>query len=96
MRIENENKSLSQQDKKIFEEGLVETKWTTTGEPYYIIKDGADPAVFAQLAKAILEDEKIIAHDFTSKVVNESGKQEAEFTYKSGWFLEGIAEREME
>lgn len=83
-------------DRKRFDEGLIETRWTETGEPYYVIRDGLDLEEFARLAKARLEEDKEIAHDFSTKVINESGNMEVPFEYKSGWFLEGLAEGEVE
>ncbi|MFD2288858.1 hypothetical protein GJU39_06085 [Pedobacter petrophilus] len=96
--MNNEDKAAraSQADHNKFEQGLLETRWTETGEPFYVVKDGNDLKEFALLAKLILEDEKAIAHDFTSKVVSESGDQEVSFEYKSGWFLEGLGEGEIE
>ena len=82
----------SQADHEKFERGLLETRWTEAGEPYYVIRDGHDLSEFAALAKLILEDEKAIAHDFTTKVINEAGDEEVEFEYKSGWFLDGLGE----
>ncbi|MFC4213038.1 hypothetical protein ACFOWA_17715 [Pedobacter lithocola] len=79
-------------DRQQFNDGLIETRWTESGEPYYVIRDGLDLEEFARLAKAHLEDKKDIAHDFSSKVINESGDMEVPFEYKSGWFLEGLTE----
>jgi len=96
--MDNQNKAAraSQADHEKFKQGLLETRWTETGEPFYVIKDGNDLNEFAPLAKLILEDEQAIAHDFTSKVVSESGDQEVPFEYQSGWFLEGLGEGEIE
>lgn len=96
MNNQNHAPRASEAEHEKFEQGLVETRWTQTGEPYYVAKDGLDLQEFAVLAKLILEDEKAIAHDFTSKVVSESGDQEVSFEYKSGWFLEGLGEGEIE
>lgn len=79
-----------------FEKGLVETVWSERGEPSYIIQDGLDVYAYAQMAKQLLEDEKLIAHDFTGTVKNEDGLKSATFEYHSGWFLEGLAEGEIE
>lgn len=82
----------SEAEQKRFEAGLVETRWTEAGEPYFVIEDGLDLQEYALLAKAVLEGRKEIAHDFTSKVVSKSGDKEVPFDYKSGWFLEGLGE----
>jgi len=94
-KINETNNPLSQEEANRFESGVVETIWSETGEPYYIIKDGLDLKEYASLAKKSLENERVIAHDFTSFVINGSGKR-ADFEYKSGWFLEGLGEQEME
>jgi len=96
MENNNEQKTFSLADQKRFEEGLLETRWTQTGEPYYVIRDGLDLNEYALLAKGQLEHEREIAHDFTSRVINESADSEVPFEYKSGWFLEGLAEGEIE
>ncbi|RBQ11298.1 hypothetical protein [Pedobacter miscanthi] len=90
------NATASSPDRAKFEEGLIETRYTEQGEPYYMIKDGLNTEEYARLAKKVLESEKDIAHDFRGKVINESGNSEAFFEYKSGWFLEGLAEGEVE
>jgi hypothetical protein len=86
----------SSPDRSKLEAGLVETLYSEQGEPCYVIKDELDVKEYAVLAKQVLESEKDIAHDFTGKVTNESGDREAVFEYKSGWFLEGLAEGEVE
>ncbi|KLT67327.1 hypothetical protein [Pedobacter sp. BMA] len=82
--------------RKEFEAGLVEEKLTENGIPFFVIRDGLDLAQYALLAKQVLEAEKLIAHDFTSDVVNESGTERRSFDYESGWFLEGISGGEVE
>ncbi len=96
MESNNKQKEFSPSDQKRFKEGLVETKWTQNGLPYYVIRDGFDLNEYALLAKGQLEHDREIAHDFTSKVINESADSEVPFEYKSGWFLEGLAEGEIE
>jgi len=86
----------SSADRVKFEQAVVETRYTGQGEPYYIIKDGLELETYAALAKAVLESEKDIAHDFQGKVISESGDREAVFEYKSGWFLDGLANGEIE
>ncbi|MGM9476177.1 hypothetical protein ACS5PU_07095 [Pedobacter sp. GSP4] len=88
--------SVSSADRAKFEEGVVETCYTEQGEPYYVIRNGLDVKAYALLAKQVLEAEKDIAHDFKGKVINESRDKEAFFEYKSGWFLEGLADGEIE
>ena len=83
-------------DKKKLDDGILETIWTDNGIPYFIIKSGLDLVEYAQLAKRFLEHEGQIAHDFTSKVTDESGEQKVKFTYRSNWFLEGLAVKDME
>ncbi|MEH3112875.1 hypothetical protein [Pedobacter terrae] len=82
--------------KKKFDEGLIESLWSENGELMYIIKDGLDLNEYALLAKQILESEGDIAHDFTGKVTNQSKTEYARFDYRSGWFLDGLAEGEIE
>jgi len=89
------SKPLTAEEAEKFEAGVIETVWSETGEPHYVIKNGLNVREYAFLAKKSLENERIIAHDFTSYVINESGER-ADFEYKSGWFLEGLAEQEME
>ncbi len=79
-----------------FDDGLIESLWSENGELMYIIKDGLDLNEYALLAKQILESEGDIAHDFTGKVTNESKNEFARFEYRSGWFLDGLAEGEIE
>jgi len=93
--INGTNNPLTTEEAQRFESGVIETVWTETGEPHYIIKDSLDVKEYAALAKKSLENERIIAHDFTSYVINGSGER-ADFEYKSGWFLEGLTEQEME
>ncbi|MCX2431379.1 hypothetical protein [Pedobacter sp. GR22-10] len=92
--MDNQNHvpQLTEEQQKKFEEGLVETRWTEAGEPYFVIEDGLNLDEFALLAKAVLESKKEIAHDFTSKVIRKSGEEEVTFKYHSGWFLEGLGE----
>ncbi|GAA4200036.1 hypothetical protein GCM10022289_11300 [Pedobacter jeongneungensis] len=96
MEINKNGGALEAANRNKFEEGVVETRWTDVGEPYYVIRDGLDLEEYAAMAKAVLESEKDIAHDFTGKVISESGDREVLFEYKSGWFLEGLAEGEIE
>lgn len=79
-----------------FNEGLIETIWSDTGSPSYVIKNGLDPELYSKMAKQILEAEHIIAHDFKSEVKTEDGSASANFEYQSGWFLEGLGGGEME
>ncbi|WP_421944634.1 hypothetical protein [Pedobacter sp.] len=88
--------SFSEAERNKFESGVLETLYTETGIPYFVIKSGLDLAEYASLAKLALEDERQIAHDFTSKVTDESGEQQVEFTYRSKWFLDGLATKDME
>ncbi|MGN8056156.1 hypothetical protein ACTJKN_07780 [Pedobacter sp. 22163] len=94
-KINGTNNRLTTEEASRFESGVVETVWSEAGEPHYIIKDGLNVKEYASLAKKYLENERIIAHDFTSHVINGSGER-VDFEYKSGWFLEGLAEQEME
>ncbi len=82
--------------KKKFDEGLIESQWSENGELMYIVKDGLNLEEYALLAKQILESEGDIAHDFTGKVTNKSKTESARFEYRSGWFLDGLAEGEVE
>ena len=82
--------------KKKFDDGLIESLWSENGELMYIIKDGLDLNKYALLAKQVLESEGAIAHDFTGKVTNKSKSEFARFEYRSGWFLDGLAEGEIE
>jgi len=93
MKAEKPDLSLVRQK---FDEALINTIWSETGAPSYIIKEGLDPEEYSIMAKQLLEAEQIIAHDFTSEVRNESGSKSAKFDYKSGWFLEGLGEGEVE
>lgn len=79
-----------------FDEGVIESLWSENGELMYIIKDGLDLNEYALIAKQILESERDIAHDFTGKVTNQSQTESARFDYRSGWFLDGIANGETE
>ncbi|WP_231459929.1 hypothetical protein [Pedobacter sp. Leaf132] len=88
-------KKVSDEEIEKFASGVAETIWSDTGTPHYVIKDEFDLDEFAVLAKRTLEAEQLIAHDFSSFVVNASGHR-AEFEYKSGWFLEGLADGEIE
>ncbi|MGN7988792.1 hypothetical protein ACTJKC_15690 [Pedobacter sp. 22226] len=96
MEINQNGGALEAANRNKFEEGVVETRWMDVGEPHYVIRDGLDLEEYAARAKAVLESEKDIAHDFTGKVISESGDREVLFEYKSGWFLEGLAEGEIE
>ncbi|WP_316809492.1 hypothetical protein [Pedobacter agri] len=93
MKAENHDLDLVRQK---FNDALLETIWSDTGAPSYIIKEGLDPEEYSIMAKQLLEAEQIIAHDFTSEVRDESGSKSAKFDYKSGWFLEGLGEGEVE
>jgi len=86
----------SEADKRKFNDGVLETIWTDNGIPCFIIKSGLDLTEYARLAKLSLEQDRQIAHDFTSKVTDESGEEEVKFTYSSKWFLEGLASKDME
>lgn len=92
----NKTTDFSDADMQKFNEGVLETLWTDNGIPYFVIKDGFDLKEYARLAKLSLERDREIAHDFTSKVVDETGTKEEPFDYKSKWFLEGLAEGEIE
>ncbi|QPH39019.1 hypothetical protein [Pedobacter endophyticus] len=97
MITENEStQQFSDADLEKFNQGVAEALWTDNGIPYFVIKDGLDLSEYARLAKLSLERDREIAHDFTSKVTNESGSEEVEFEYKSKWFLDGLAEGEIE
>ncbi len=82
--------------KQKFEDGMIESVWSENGELTYIIKDGLDLNEYALAAKQILESDSDIAHDFVGKVTNESKSASAKFEYRSGWFLDGLAEGEIE
>jgi hypothetical protein len=82
--------------KKKFDDGVIESLWSENGELMYIIKDGLDLNEYALAAKQILESEGDIAHDFTGKVTNRSKTESARFEYRSGWFLDGLADGEIE
>ncbi|WP_316847171.1 hypothetical protein [Pedobacter psychrodurus] len=62
----------------------------------YIINDGLDLNEYALVAKQILESEGDIAHDFSGKVTNKSKTGSVRFEYKSGWFLDGLTNGEIE
>jgi hypothetical protein len=98
--MEDTPRNISKEDlntlKKKFEDGVIESLWSENGELMYIIKDGLDLNEYAQTAKQILESEGDIAHDFTGKVTNNSKTGSARFEYKSGWFLDGLADGEIE
>lgn len=94
-RKEEIKKVLSPEEADRFASGVMETVWSQTGEPHYVIREGLDLKEFALLAKRSLETERIIAHDFTSYVINPLGER-ADFEYKSGWFLDGLADGEIE
>ena len=96
MGIDTNEPQFSEVEKKKFDDGVLETIWTDNGIPYFIIKSGLDLSEYARLAKLSLEHDRQIAHDFTSKVTDESGEQEVKFTYRSKWFLEGLANEDME
>ena len=96
MSTNTDEPQFSEADKKKFDTGVTETLWTDNGIPYFIIKSGLDLAEYARLAKLSLEHERQIAHDFTSKVTDESGAHEVKFTYRSKWFLEGLASKDVE
>ncbi|RZK15196.1 MAG: hypothetical protein EOO86_17165 [Pedobacter sp.] len=90
-----ENQDLDRITRK-FNEALVETIWSDSGTPSYVIKEGLNPEEYSKMAKQILEAEHVIAHDFTIKVSTESGSQSAKLEYQSGWFLEGLGAGEVE
>jgi len=92
---EHSKPNISTEEAEKFAAGIEETVWSDTGEPHYIIKDGFNLDEFAVLAKKKLETEKLIAHDFNSFVMNRAGER-ADFEYKSGWFLEGLADGKIE
>jgi len=96
MGIDKNGLQFSEAERKKFDDGVLETIWTDNGIPYFIIKCGLDLSEYARLAKLSLEHNRQIAHDFTSKVTDESGEKEVEFTYLSKWFLEGLANEDME
>jgi len=82
--------------KKKFENGVIESAWSENGELTYIIKDGLDLNEYALAAKLVLESERDIAHDFTGKITNSSKTGFVKFEYRSGWFLDGLADGEIE
>jgi len=92
--------SISKEDLKTlkhkFDDGVIESLWSENGELTYIIKDGLDLNEYALAAKQILESDRDIAHDFTGKVTHQSETGSARFEYRSGWFLDGIANGETE
>jgi len=96
MGIDTYGPQFSEEEWRKFDDGVLETIWTDNGIPYFIIKSGLDLSEYARLAKLSLEHERQIAHDFTSKVTDESGEQEVKFTYRSKWFLEGLADGDMD
>jgi len=79
-----------------FNKVLVDTVWSDNGELGYVIQDGFDLNEYAQIAKKILEADRDIAHDFVGTVSNLSQTEVVTFDYRSGWFLEGIADGEIE
>lgn len=79
-----------------FNKVLIETLWSDKGEISYVIEDGFDLQEYAQMAKRILEADRDIAHDFVGTVMNKSQTEVVEFQYRSGWFLEGIADGDLE
>ncbi|WP_421940096.1 hypothetical protein [Pedobacter sp.] len=79
-----------------FNKVLVDTVWSDNGELGYIIQDGFDLNEYAEMAKKILEADRDIAHDFVGTVSNQSQTEVVTFDYRSGWFLEGIADGEIE
>lgn len=98
--MEIDNQDLKSTDfeslKTKLENAVVESIQSDNGALTYIIKDGLDLKVYAQLAKKVLETEGYVAHDFVGRVVNESKTDHCDFEYKSGWPLDGIAEGELE
>ncbi|RZJ84141.1 MAG: hypothetical protein EOO20_21630 [Chryseobacterium sp.] len=82
--------------KEKFDQGILESIWSENGELSYLIKDGLDVDEYAIIIKQVLESEKEIAHDFSGTVSNESRTYTAKFDYKSGWFLEGLADGEIQ
>ena len=76
--------------------GQIEKILNEQGLPEFIIEDGLDVNEYAILAKARLETEKLIAHDFTSHVYNQERTASASFEYQSGWPLDGLADGELE
>ncbi|QDW25115.1 hypothetical protein FFJ24_009955 [Pedobacter sp. KBS0701] len=95
MGIDTNGPQFGEVERKKFEDGVLEIIWTDSGIPYFIIKSGLDLSEYAHLAKLSLEHYRQIAHDFTSKVTDESGEQEVEFTYCSKWFLEGLSNEDV-
>lgn len=79
-----------------FNKVLVDTVWSDNGELGYVIQDGFDLNEYAQMAKKILEADRDIAHDFVGTVSNQSQTEVVTFDYRSGWFLEGISDGEIE
>jgi hypothetical protein len=76
---------------KKLDQGIVESTWTESGELSYVIQNGLNVEDYARIIKAMLESQNEIAHDFWGTVTNESKTSSARFQYKSGWFLEGLA-----
>lgn len=85
-----------QKYQEALKDGQIKELLTEQGLPEFIIEDGLDVKEYAILAKAHLENEKLIAHDFISHVYNQSRTASATFEYQSGWPLEGLAEGELE
>ena len=81
---------------KKLDQGIVESTWTENGGLSYVIQDGLNVEDYARIIKAMLESQNEIAHDFWATVTNESKTSSARFQYKSGWFLEGLGEGEIE
>jgi hypothetical protein len=87
---------ISKETQAKFDQGVVESIWSENGELSYVIKDGLNIEEYAIVIKEVLESQKEIAHDFAGTVTNESRTAFAKFEYKSGWFLEGLADGEIE
>ena len=54
--INGTNNPLTTEEAQRFESGVIETVWSETGEPHYIVKDGLDVKEYAALAKKSLEN----------------------------------------
>ncbi|WP_316739120.1 hypothetical protein [Pedobacter aquatilis] len=82
--------------KQRLDAAIVEERRDEQGQLSYVIKNGLDVKEYAAIAKAVLEAEGLVAHDFTGQVINETTGESAPFQYQSGWPLDGLGAGELE
>ncbi|MDN3585980.1 hypothetical protein QWY86_04835 [Pedobacter aquatilis] len=66
------------------------------GIPEYVLQTDDDLQTVAIAIKAYLEQQALIAHNFSSKVWDKERSQSIPFDYCSNWPLDGLAEGEIE